>query len=413
MRHRASPSFWQEYNALDADLRNLADKSFEILKKDPPVAAQPLTCQTCAILSSVIENQHDPLSFPHPFLPGNIIMAFRESRLREIGMVSYLKERRTFTVRAVMTDQPQPSNCSLEDVVTLHPRTNVILTDGAFPAFKYYSNGKAILFDLLCDSDNRLTYVQTYVSATKPELALGYARVAVSQFIDTLAIHAENPISIQRMELLSLEDGGVLAFQITVPSRVITKVPKFHSLRAGGPFLNTEALYREAISNSSPYYKLLLAYRGFEGVQQVRKILKHLAADLKVDERMPKAIRLDTLELAQLQFPSEVHALKDTGELVAYYRELRDGVAHFLLDRNRTATGSLQFSSTHIYNYAAVSALLLKYLRLELIQLRDYYEKFLANRVHRYPLWSTDDRGKRHLVICPDDESAAPNDEFN
>jgi hypothetical protein len=35
VRHRAAPSFWQEYNALDADLRKLADKSFEILKKDP------------------------------------------------------------------------------------------------------------------------------------------------------------------------------------------------------------------------------------------------------------------------------------------------------------------------------------------------------------------------------------------
>jgi uncharacterized protein len=31
VRHRAAPSFWQEYNALDADLRKLADKSFEIL----------------------------------------------------------------------------------------------------------------------------------------------------------------------------------------------------------------------------------------------------------------------------------------------------------------------------------------------------------------------------------------------
>ena len=35
MTHRAAPSFWQEYNALDADIRKLADKSFEILKKDP------------------------------------------------------------------------------------------------------------------------------------------------------------------------------------------------------------------------------------------------------------------------------------------------------------------------------------------------------------------------------------------
>jgi len=345
-------------------------------------------------------------------MPGALIMTFRESRLPEIGMLSYRKERKTFTVRAVMTDKAQPSNCALEDVVTFEPCTHIVLKDGAFPAFKYYSNGKAVLFDLLSDADQRLTHIQTYVSARRPELALGYARAAINQFIDTLAMHTENPLSIQRMELMSPQDGGVLAFQITVPSRVMTDVHKFHSLRAGGPFLNTEAIYREAITNPSPYYKLLLAYRGFEGVQQVRKMIKKLATDLKISERMPKAVRLDNLELARLQFDPEVHKLKDTGELFAYYGELRNAVAHFLLDQNKTATGSLQLSSTHVYNYAAVSTLLLKYLRSELLQLRDYYEKFLSNQLHRYPLWNSDDRGK-HLVVCPDDESTAPPDEFN
>jgi hypothetical protein len=33
--HRAAPSFWQEYNALDEDVRKLPTSRFEILKKDP------------------------------------------------------------------------------------------------------------------------------------------------------------------------------------------------------------------------------------------------------------------------------------------------------------------------------------------------------------------------------------------
>ena len=69
------------------------------------------------------------------------------------------------------------------DVVTIGWLTidDIVLTDGTFPAFKYYSNGKAVLYDLLCDSEKRLTHIQTYVSARVPELALGYARAAVSQ----------------------------------------------------------------------------------------------------------------------------------------------------------------------------------------------------------------------------------------
>src|ERR1035437_7387850 len=97
-------------------------------------------------------------------------MAFRESRLREIGLLSFQKERKTFTVRAAMTDRQQPNNCSLEEVVTFHPSTHVTLPDGPFPAFKYYSNGKAVLFDVFSDRDGTLTHIQTYLSAKRPEL---------------------------------------------------------------------------------------------------------------------------------------------------------------------------------------------------------------------------------------------------
>lgn len=195
----------------------------------------------------MIEN-HDPLSLAHSALPGTLMMVFRESRLREIGMLSYHNERKTFTVRAVMTGRSQATNCNLEDVVTCEADTQIVVTDGGFPTFKYYSNGRAVLFDLICDYDQRLTHIQTYVSARRPELALGYARAAISQFIDTLAMYWEYPLAIQRLEVMSLDDDGVLAFQITIPNKVTTLLPRFHSLRAGGPFLHTEAVYREAIT---------------------------------------------------------------------------------------------------------------------------------------------------------------------
>jgi hypothetical protein len=111
---------------------------------------------------------------------------------------------------------------------------------------------------------------------------------------------------------------------------------------------------------------------------------------------MPKAVRVDGLELARLGFYHEKRHLKDSGAPFGYYQELRNAVAHFLLEQKGSVSGSLQFSSTHVYNYSAVSSVLLKYLRLELIQLRDYYEAFLSDRIHgRYPLWNPADRGDK------------------
>jgi hypothetical protein len=57
---------------------------------------------------------------------------------------------------------------------------------------------------------------------------------------------------------------------------------------------------------------------------------------------------LDRLELAQLGFHPEVRGIKDSGALFGYYQGMRDAVAHFLLDQNKSASGSLQFSSTHV-----------------------------------------------------------------
>ena len=34
MKYHAAPSFWEAYNALDPEVRKVADKSFEILKND-------------------------------------------------------------------------------------------------------------------------------------------------------------------------------------------------------------------------------------------------------------------------------------------------------------------------------------------------------------------------------------------
>jgi hypothetical protein len=35
LKHSASPKFWARYHALSADVRGLADKSFQLLKTDP------------------------------------------------------------------------------------------------------------------------------------------------------------------------------------------------------------------------------------------------------------------------------------------------------------------------------------------------------------------------------------------
>ena len=65
MRHRASPSFRREYNALDADIRKLADKSFQLFKNDPQYPSRRLK-KTGRFWSARVGLQYRALSVEIP-----------------------------------------------------------------------------------------------------------------------------------------------------------------------------------------------------------------------------------------------------------------------------------------------------------------------------------------------------------
>jgi Bacterial conjugation TrbI-like protein len=106
--------------------------------------------------------------------PGEQTMIYRESATREIVSFSMNPQRRVFRVRAVVTDQGQPMNSSLEEVLSFVPKNRFKLRDGPFAVWKHYGGTKAVFFDLCADSDGNLWAVEVDVSARRPELALGY-----------------------------------------------------------------------------------------------------------------------------------------------------------------------------------------------------------------------------------------------
>ena len=67
-----------------------------------------------------------------------------------------------------------------------------------------------------------------------------------------------------------------------------------------------------------------------------------------------------------------------------------------------------------LFKCASASALLLKYVRAELLQLRAHYDKVIAPKVHVGNLiLPVEAVRERYRVVCPGDEASAPPDEFN
>jgi hypothetical protein len=169
----------------------------------------------------------DQLWLPNPAFPGEQTMIYRNSRTRELVTLSMAKTRRVMRVRAVLTDQNHPLNCSLEDLLAFQPNNRVRLTDGQYSMWKHYGGDKAVFFDVRGDENGNLATIEVEVSAVKPELALAYARAAVNQLLDSLTATVPHPLVIQRLELLSPENNtDVLAYQIAMPYQLFTNVPK-------------------------------------------------------------------------------------------------------------------------------------------------------------------------------------------
>jgi len=357
----------------------------------------------------------DQLWLPDPAFPGEQTMIYRNSRTRELVALSMARQRRVLRIRAVVTDQNLPLNSTLEEALAFQPRNRIRMPDGAFSVWKHYGGSRAVFHDFCPDEHGNLSAVEVEVTAIRPELALGYARAAVNQLLDGLTASVPHPLVIQRLELLSPEDCHmVLAYQITMPHASATDLRRFGGIGPAPWFSGVESVLREALTNPSPYYRVMLAYRGFEGTKRLRREISAFIKKHNVQSPEVEAVKLDKIELAQHGFRGRALEAETLQEFIDQYRELRDAAAHFFVgSRGDAARRHLQFSSTMAHTYSKVASMLLTYLRRELACLKSYYAKYIAPLRNAGMVLPIEAARERYMVVCPDDEATAPPDEFN
>jgi hypothetical protein len=352
---------------------------------------------------------------PYTALPGTQTMIYRNSRTRDLVMLSMAKKRQVFRVRVIVTDQAQPLNCSLEELLAFQPQNRLPLPNGNFSLWKHYGGNRAVFYDLRGDESGNLAAIELEVSAFRPELALAYARAACNQLLDNLTATVPHPIVIQRLELLSPSDNqSVLAYQITMPYQCLTNIPRMGGFLPNRLFGGVEAVLREALINPSPYYRLLLAYKGFEGLKRIRRHFPEFAKKHNLNAPSLADLKLDKTELARHGFRDEVLGLEDLEQLTEHYKDLRDACAHFFVgSRGKRAGQHLHLSSTKAYTCGKVAALMLMYVRRELASLKEYHQRYFASVTYVGMLLPMESAREQFMVICPDEEASASPDEFN
>ena len=337
----------------------------------------------------------DPFCLLHPFEPAPGILAAlaRQSRLLEIKQYEQSKISRVWIVRGVVSDSVPL--CGAPQEVVERPSYNLLfLNEDPLSIYLHSGGRQAIYYDLVGDERHKLSYIEVRVESRLPSNAIMLARRPLNALLDVLTRNHNLPLNLQRVELISPLDGKPLLYQMLLPNNRGIAAGPLGGIQQAVPFAPYDAIYREALTSSSPFYRLLCAARMFEGTGTIRKWLKQQCEERGVQVKLPPEIQVVEEHLTrfglQPQFVNGIHTAQDLYHKLAH---LRDAIAHFLIQRDEADIHVYLAEGAQLHIYSTAAAALLHYAHLSLEELRVFYTKNVGQRgSHILPLLQNRDQ---------------------
>jgi len=324
----------------------------------------------------------DPFFLLHPFEPAPGILAAlaRQSRLPEIKEYEQSKTPRVWRVRGVVSDSV-PLSGSPQEVSERVPHNLLYLNEDPLSIYLHSGGRQAIYYDLVGDEHHKLQYIEVRVESKLPSNALMLARRPLNALLDVLTRNHNMPLTIQRVDLISPADGKPLIYQMLLPNNQGIQLGPLGGIHQAVPFAPYDAIYREALTSSSPFYRLLCAARMFEGTAAIRKWLREQCQEHGVHDRLPSEIQVDEKQLKKFGLePPLISGVRTAQDLYHKLRDLRDAIAHFLIERDGGDLHVYLAEGAQLYTYSTAAAALLHYAHLSLEELRTFYIQKIPQR---------------------------------
>jgi hypothetical protein len=315
------------------------------------------------------------LLHPHEPTPGILSALARSSRLEEIKQYEASRMSRTWRVRGIISDSV-PLSGSPEQVVSRESHNLFFINKEEDPISIYLHSGgrHAIYYDLVGDASHRLSYIEVRVESKLPSNALMLARRPLNAMLDVMARNHNMPLTLQRVDLLSPLDGKPLIYQMLLPNNNGIVFGPLGGIDQALPFAPYDAIYREALVSSSPFYRLLCAARIFEGTASVRKWLKQQCEARRISTKLPGEVEIDQDQLIRFGLdPNFIADIKTAQDLYHKAKDFRDAIAHFLIEREGADVHVYLAEGTELYRYSTIGSALLHYAHLSLERLRLFY----------------------------------------
>lgn len=324
----------------------------------------------------------DPFYLLFPFLPAPGILAAlaRQSRMEEIKAYELSKESRVWRVRGIISDSV-PLSGAPEAVVERQPHNLLFLNENPLSIYLHFGGIHAVYYDLVADDERRLSYIEVGVESMLPSNAVMLARRPINALLDVLTRNHNMPLALQRIELISPNDGQPLVYQMLLPNNRGIEAGPLGGIQQAVPFAPYDAIYREALTCSSPFYRLLCAARMFEGTATIRKWLRERCEEQKILVKLPPEVPVDEQQLVRFGLAAQfVAGVKTVQDLYHRLRDLRDAIAHFLIEREGADIHVYLAEGAELHRYSTAGSALLHYAHLSLEELRHFYSKHVPQR---------------------------------
>ena len=320
--------------------------------------------------------------------------------MNEIGALEREARERQFVVRAVLSDHV-PLAGPMAEILTRPSYHLMSVNDNLLTIFLHHGGMNAAFFDLVGSGpDGALAYIGVEVESRFPSNCFWAARTAVSQLLDTMMRSMWLPLTIRRLDLHLADDPEPLCHQLILPFTDGVRWGPLGGIHQYRFLAAYESLIREAITTGSPFYRLLCAYRLYEGLQPLRKSIRELSERFGVTAAMPKPPALDLALLESLGFAAEFIAkVKNAEDFWKATADLRHGAAHFLLD---DSPHPISFSDGGTYHtYALAGAVLLHYSHEAFRALHGHISTHFGDKLQRGSIYPMLER-RRDFVLRPD-----------
>lgn len=318
---------------------------------------------------------------PIEYLPCSIGVVARRDRVDEIRLLEESSAGQEYFVRAILSDHV-PLAGTMDSILSRPVYHGIAVNEKSLTIYLHHGGRNAVFYDLVSSvSSGLIDFIELEVKSSLPSRCFNAARRAVSELLDSMMRTMWLPIVVQRLDLYLRGRKSPLCHQLMLPFQEGIKWGPLGGFTQFSILAPYEALIREAITATSPFYRLLCAYRLYEGIQPLRKSLRELGESLGVSDALPKSPAVEPQRLTQFGFHHEfVSGIKNADDFWKKTTDLRNRAAHFLLKGEERP---ISFSDGNAFaEFGIVAAVLLHYSHLAYTQLAAYLSTRLGGKLH-------------------------------